>query len=288
MSARNIDLVTFENDSVLNQKSISLPIGKVSIRQTAILFSGILMTFLVFMGTDNLIMSGFVFAVFLGLGLVGSRVMAADQMIKSHLILLTRGTSLDVKHEYMEKKKKKQQQQTGNNAISNSKQEKELQKNNNGLVNKALSEIQSLLFKKKDIQEKEQYENDTSHEKDTQKPSEVKRFSGTVELTDQNILNVSLYKKTKQNQNDNDDDSNPVEKMLRNLSKKQTSAEPTKKSLTEHVIITLDGKELEQSRYAIKSDDILSLVLENSHDVIYQVTAIADDDDNNQAVAVKG
>ena len=144
------------------------------------------------------------------------------------------------------------------------------------------------MFKKKDIQEKEQYENDTPHEKDTQKPSEVKRFSGTVELTDQNILNVSLYKKTKQNQNDDDDDSNPVEKMLRSLSKKQTSAEPTKKSLTERVIITLDGKELEQSHYAIKSDDVLSLVLENSQDVIYQVTAIADDDDNNQAVVVKG
>lgn len=287
MSTRNIDLVTFENDSVLNQKSISLPIGKVSIRQTAILFSGILVTFLVFMTSDNLIMSGLIFAVFLGLGLIGSKVMAADQMIKSHLMLLVKGTSLDVKHEYMEEKKKIQQQQTDNNAISNSKQEEESQKNNNGLVNKALSEIQSLLFKKKDIREKEQYENDTQHETDTQKPSEVKRFSGEIELTDQNILNVSLYKKTKQNQNDNDDDSNPVEKMLRNLSKKQTSAEPIRKSLTEHVIITLDGKELEQSHYAIKSDDVLSLVLENSHDVIYQVTAIADDD-NNQAVAVKG
>ena len=128
MSTRNIDLVTFENDSVLNQKSISLPIGKVSIRQTAILFSGILVTFLVFMTSDNLIVSGLIFAVFLGLGLIGTKVMAADQMIKSHLMLLVRGTSLDVKHEYMEKKKKKQQQQTGNNAISNSKQELESQK----------------------------------------------------------------------------------------------------------------------------------------------------------------
>jgi hypothetical protein len=158
MSTRNIDLVTFENDSVLNQKSISLPIGKVSIRQTAILFSGILMTFLVFMTSDNLMMSGFVFAIFLGLGLIGSRVMAADQMIKSHLMLLAKGTSLDVKHEYMEKKKKKRQ--AGNNAIQNSKQEEELQKNNNGLLNKALLEIQSLLlFKKKDTRQKEQSEN---------------------------------------------------------------------------------------------------------------------------------
>ncbi|MDH3658013.1 MAG: hypothetical protein OEM77_07770 [Nitrosopumilus sp.] len=278
MSARNIDLVTFENDSVLNQKSISLPIGKVSIRQTAILFSGILMTFLVFMGTDNLIMSGFVFAVFLGLGLVGSRVMAADQMIKSHLILLTRGTSLDVKHEYMEKKKKKRQ--AGNNAIQNSKQEEELQKNNNGLVNKTLSDIQSLLlFKKKDILQKEQYENGMLQEKDIQNPSEDNGFSGEIELTDQNILNVSLYKKTKQNQND-DDGSNPIKKIIASISKKQSFAESCKENLTEHVMITLDGKKLEQSRYAIKSNNVISLVLEKSPDAVYQITATVDGSDD--------
>jgi len=292
MSTRNIDLVTFENDSVLNQKSISLPIGKVSIRQTAILFLGILVTFLVFMTSDNLIMSGFVFAVFLGLGLIGSRVMAADQMITSHLMLVVRGTSLDVKHEYLEKEKKKQQQQQiNNNAIPNSKQEIESQKNNNGLVNKVLSDIQSLLllFKKKDIQQKEQNENNIMQENDTQKISEDKRFSAKVELTDQNILNVSLYKKAKQNQTGNDhddDDSNPVEKMLRNLSKKQTAVKPPKENLTEHVTIALDEKELEQSQYTIKSNDIISLVLENNPDVMYQVTVTADDDNNNKAVTV--
>ncbi|MDH3501292.1 MAG: hypothetical protein OEL69_02140 [Nitrosopumilus sp.] len=286
MSTRNIDLVTFENDSVLNQKSISLPIGKVSIRQTAILFSGILVTFLVFMTTDNLIMSGLIFTAFLGLGLIGSRVMSADQMIKSHLMLLVRGTSLDVKHEYMEKKKKKQHQQTDNNTISNLKQEKEeLQKNNHGLVNQILSEIQSL-FKKKDIQQKEQHENDTTQKDNMQKPSEDKRFSGEIELTDQNILNISLYKKTKQNQNDSDDDSNPVEKMLSDLSKKHTITASHKEHLAEHITITLDGKELEQSQYAIRSDDMLSLILENRPDVTYQVTATVDNDDDNKLAII--
>ena len=284
MSTRNIDLVTFENDSVLNQKSISLPIGKVSIRQTAILFSGILVTFLVFMTTDNVIMAGLIFAVFLGLGLIGSRVMAADQMIKSHLMLLVRGTSLDVKHEYMEKKKKEQQQYAGNNDIQNSKQKEELQKNNNGLVNKALSEIQSLLFKKKDTNQNKQNRNGKQQKEDnTPKQYEDKRFSGKIELTDQNILNVSLYKKIKQNQKYGDDNSNPLEKVLRNLSKKQIPVELHKeKNITEHVVITLDGKELEQSQYAIKSSDVISLVLENNPDAIYQVTATADDDDDKQ------
>jgi len=286
MSTRNIDLVTFENDSVLNQKSISLPIGKVSIRQTAILFSGILVTFLVFMITDNVIMAGLIFAVFLGLGLIGSRVMAADQMIKSHLILLVRGTSLDVKHEYMEKKKKKQPEpHAENNHIQNSKQKEEIQKNNNGLVNKTLSEIQSLLsFKKKDTNQNKQNRNGKQQKEDNiPKQSEDKRFSGKIELTDQNILNVSLYKKTKQNQKYGDDSNNPLEKMLRNLSKKQIPVELHKeKNITEHVVITLDEKKLEQSQYAIKSNDYISLVLENNPDAIYQVTATADDDDDKQ------
>ena len=286
MSTRNIDLVTFENDSVLNQKSISLPIGKVSIRQTTILFSGILVTFLVFMTTDNVIMAGLIFAVFLGLGLIGSRVMAADQMIKSHLIFLVRGTSLDVKHEYMKKKKKKQPEPHAENShIQNSKQKEEIQKNNNGLVNKTISEIQSLLlFKKKDTNQNKQNRNGKQQKEDnTPKQSEDKRFSGKIELTDQNILNVSLYKKTKRNQKYGDNSNNPLEKMLRNLSKKQIPVELHKeKNITEHVVITLDGKKLEQYQYAIKSNDYISLVLANNLDAIYQVTATADDDDDKQ------
>jgi len=163
MSVRNIDLVTFENDSVLNQKSISLPIGKVSIKQTIILFVGILVTFLVFIISDNLIISGLIFAVFLGLGLIGTEVMSLDRMLKSHLILLIRKTSLDVKHEYMEKKNKgklSSPSKSGETEGDGSKPktrlqelEEEQQKNNNGLVDKALSELQSL-FGKKDAETK--------------------------------------------------------------------------------------------------------------------------------------
>jgi len=169
MSVRNIDLVTFENDSVLNQKSISLPMGKVSIRQTVILFVGILTTFLVFLTSDNLVISGLVFAVFLGLGLIGSKVMSLDQMIKSHLILLIKGTSLDVKHDYMEKKKKKQDD-IDNAYTSESKTklqqlEDEHQQDNNGLVNKAISEIQSLFSKNNKTKQKQSKDDKLEEEK---------------------------------------------------------------------------------------------------------------------------
>ena len=73
--------------------------------------------------------------------------------------------------------------------------------------------------------------------------------------------------------------------LIKNLSKKQTFTESSKEKITEHVIITLDGKELEQTQYAIKSDDVISLVLKNNHDVTYQINATADDD-NEHAVTV--
>ena len=254
MSVRNIDLVTFENDSVLNQKSISLPIGKVSIRQTVILFVGILTTFLVFLTSDNLIISGLVFAVFLGLGLIGSKVMSLDQMIKSHLILLIRGTSLDVKPDYMEKKK---QNDIDNMNASKSqtrlqKLEDEHQQNNNGLMNKAISEIQSLFSK-------------TNSNPKQKQSREDKNYSAEIQL-DQNILNVSLFKNKKQR-------DEPINKLLGKLSNENY--------LTERVTISLDGKELEKSQYEIKSDNMISLVLDNNYysNKSYQIIATADDDD---------
>ena len=245
MNVRNIDLVTFENDSVLNQKSISLPMGKVSIRQTVILFVGILTTFLVFLTSDNLIISGLVFAVFLGLGLIGSKVMSLDQMIKSHLILLIRGTSLDVKPEYMEKKK----QDIDNTNTDKSKTrlqqlEVEQQQNNNGLVNKAISEIQSLFSKNNKIKQNQ--------------PKQNKNYSAEIQLDDQNILNVSLFKNKKQS-------DEIINKLLEKISKE---------NLTEHVTILLDGKELEKTQYT-KSDEIISLELDNDS---YEITVTADDD----------
>jgi len=253
MSVRNIDLVTFENDSVLNQKSIVLPIGKASIRQTVILFAGILVTFLVFLTSDNLVISGLVFAVFLGLGLIGSKVMSLDQMIKSHLILLVRGTSLDVKPDYMEKKKKRQDiVNTADESKTRLRQfeEEHQQENSNGLVNKAISEIQSLFSKRNNNPEK-------------QKQSKEEENSAEIKLDDQNILNISLNKNMKQN-NQNDDE--PINKLLGKLSKK---------NLTEHVTISIDGKKLEKLQYEIKSNNMISLVLDNDS---YKVTATADDD----------
>lgn len=309
MSVTNVDLVTFENDSVVNQKSISLPIGKVSIRQTIILFVGILVTFLAFIISDNLIISGLIFAVFLGLGLIGTKVMSLDQMLKSHLILLIRKTSLDVKHGYMEKKnnrklssslKSDETERDGSGKPKTRLQEleEEQQKNNNGLVDKALSELQSL-FGKKDGKTKKVNDDDVGNPK---KFLKNKRYSANVELSNQNILNVSLSKNKKQKDKVNDDkDNKPINIMLSRLSKRKKSnssssdltdnekEEDTK--LSKRVTISIDGDKLEESQYSINSDNEISVVLGknkilDSSSVSYEIIATADYDydSNKQSV----
>ena len=275
MSTRTIELVTFENDSVLNQKSISLPIGKVSIRQTAILFSGILVTFLVFMTMDNLVISGLVFAVFLGIGLIGTRVMTADQMIKSHVMMLVRGTSLEQKPEYMENPKKKQQQL--DNEEFNPDQN-EQQKNNNGLINQILSQIESLYKKKDDVTTTAKKE---SKSLDDKVENNNKKFSASIELTDQNIIHVT----SKNNNNDNivtkslpstekKKNIDLVDSLIGKLSKKEKSESD---SIKNNITISLDGKLIDESNgMIIKSKESLSLVLKDNQQ--YTITANADDE----------
>ena len=299
MSITNVELVTFENDSVVNQKSISLPIGKVSIRQTIILFVGILVTFLAFIVTDNLIISGLVFAVFLGLGLIGTKVMSLDQIIKSHLILLIKKTSLDVKHEYMENKNKRKLSplKSGETGGDGSKPktrlqelEEEQQENNNGLVNKALSELQSL-FGKKDAKTKQvNYGNSKNTFKE-------KKYSAKVELSDQNILNVSLSKNKKQKNKDVDEkDNQSINKMLDRLSKKKkgnSSLDLTDKEentkLSRRVTISIDGDRLEESQYSINSDNEISVVLGKNNTLgssaSYEIIAVVDDTNKQSIIA---
>jgi len=270
MSTRTIELVTFENDSVLNQKSISLPIGKVSIRQTAILFSGILVTFLVFMTTDNLVISGLVFVIFLGIGLIGTRVMTADQMIKSHLMFLIRGTSLEQKPEYMEKPKKKQQH-TGNEK-ANSKQN-EQQRNNNGLVNQVLSKIESFYKKKENVTANAKKESKSIDDK----VENNKKFSASIELTDQNIIHVTsknndVIKPLLSTEKKNND---PIENAIRKLSKKEKTEFDSTKN---HITISFDGKPIDESNEMIieSREGSLSLILENNQR--YAITITADDE----------
>lgn len=99
---RHVELVAFENDSILHQKALSLPIGKVSLRQLGVLVVGILNVFTVYAITDNFWIVAVLFAVFLGIEMSNTKIMTPDQMIKSVILFLNRGTSLSKKPEYMQ------------------------------------------------------------------------------------------------------------------------------------------------------------------------------------------
>ena len=161
---------------------------------------------------------------------------------------MTRGTSLDVKPDYIEKKKQNDIDNTNTNESKTRLQqfEDEQQQNNNGLVNKVISDIQSLFSK-------------TNSNPKQKQSKEDKNYSAEIQL-EQNILNVSLFKNKKQN------DSEPINKLLGKLSKEN--------HFTEHVTISLDGKELERTKHEIKSDNMISLVLDNDS---YEIIATADE-----------
>jgi len=106
---RHVELVIFENDSIMHEKALSLPIGKVSFRQLGVILAGILVSMVTYFVTKDFIAPGVVLAIFLGLGLVNTKIMSPDQMIKANLIFLIRGTSL--KTEKVKKVKEKSNRQ---------------------------------------------------------------------------------------------------------------------------------------------------------------------------------
>ena len=294
---RSIELTAFENDSVLNQKSLSLPIGKVSIRQTAILFAGILVTFLVFLSTDNLIASGAIFAIFLGIGLIGTKVMTADQLIKSHLMMVIRGTSLEQKPEYMQKNKNKNKKNDigsdlfliHSNGNKNGQSTEESQQPDNSVVNQALSQIKSL------------YKGNTNG-KNISSNNKKKKYFAAIALNDQNILNITTNTSKNNNSKNNKNSSgsstqtipkenkkdNPVDNLLNTLTKnkKLIGDENDDHSIPinniPQITVSLDGIQITDKMVSVKKskETLLSVPLEENKR--YSITAIVDDDGDDQ------
>ncbi len=91
---RHVELVIFENDSIMHEKALPLPIGKVSFRQLGMILAGMLAAMVAYFVTKDFIAPGVILTMFLGLGLVNTKIMTPDQMIKANLMFLIRGTSL--------------------------------------------------------------------------------------------------------------------------------------------------------------------------------------------------
>ncbi|MGI9566994.1 MAG: hypothetical protein ACR2LL_08285 [Nitrosopumilus sp.] len=258
---RHVELVAFENDSILHQKALLLPIGKVSLRQLGVLVIGILSVFAAYAITDNFWVAAVIFAVFLGIGMPNTKIMTPDQMIKSVILFLIRGTLLSKKPEYLQNTNRNhKKQQTSNSSTQNV----ETQTNNN-IMPKILSQIESL------YKEKESKENKTIS-------NENKNYSIKVQMTPENMLNIIPIKTKQQN-------NNSIDKLLGSLtvSKKNLSdLNNSNNFLQEHVSVLLDDKKLEDDQIISKNSSMMSILLDKSKN--YDVEAIVDDNDNSTSI----
>jgi len=258
---RHVELVAFENDSVLHQKALSLPIGKVSLRQLGVLVVGILSVFAAYAITDNFWIAGILFAIFLGIGMPNTKIMTPDQMIKSTIIFLIRRTSLSRKPEYMQKKKTNNKEQEGKIIDKNNIQRSEIQTDNN-TISKVISQLESL-YKKKHVK------NNSTSKQESKNDTIEKNYSIKIELTHENILNITSIN-TKRNTT-----NNSIDKLLNLLTtpKNNPSSQIPSDFLQKRVSVMVDGKKIESNKMISKNNSV-SVLLDESPK--YDIEAIVD------------
>jgi len=238
------ELVVFENFSVLNQKALSLPIGKVSIRQVLLITAGFLVATIAYLAITDLLYAVVSFVPFVVIAMINTKIVSLDQIIKSNLSFLIRGTSLSKR--YLNRKKSKERKDTktiskrekdGN--ITQVKEKKSLLS-----IDGIASLIDSILLKKP--KKKEDNENadayDNNNEDDPDKKTKGRNNSVMLSVNhDENILTLSNMQTVKQ----------------KGKNKKSLfSKNKEKKKIQDYLECTLDQTRLENSDYIIKKGNL--------------------------------
>ena len=252
---RHVELVAFENDSILHQKALSLPIGKISLRQLGVLMVGILSVFASYAITDNFWIAAVLFAMFLGIGMPNTKIMTPDQMIKSMILFLIRGTSLSKKPEYMQNNSQQKEKKKDSSVAPT-----ETQTNNN-VISKISSQIESL-YKKKESKPTENLSNKN------------KNYSIKVQLTPENMLNIIPIKTNQE--------KNSIDKLLNSITtskKNSLGLNNSNNFLQEHVSVLLDDEKLNDDQIISKNNSIISILLSKSSK--YDIVEIIDNDRDN-------
>lgn len=223
------ELVVFENFSILHQKAMSLPIGKVSIRQVLLITAGFFFGTISYMATTDLIYAGVVFAPFVVISMINTKIVSLDQIIRNNISFLIRGTSLSKR--YMNSIKSK----NGNSAKKIERKITPINEKKKQLfsLDGIIQSIESLILKKP----KDSKKNKPGKTKDNNKAG---NYSVTLSINhNENVLVLSN---------------------LKNKSKKILSK---KENILDFLESTLDGIRLEQSDYTIKKG-IISIPLHKS------------------------
>ena len=239
------ELVVFENFSVLNQKAMSLPIGKVSIRQVLLITAGFLFATIFYLATTDLLYAGASFVPFVVIAMINTKIISLDQIIKNHISFLIRGTSLSKK--YLNRKKSKERD---SKVISKKDSDNDSTpiKENKSLfsIDGINSLIDTILMRKPkdkdDSASKGQEDNSANDNKKTKGNHSV-----VISLNnDENILTISNLQTRKEKRKNN-----------KLFTKKK------KEKIQDYLECTLDQTKLEESDYIIKKGN-LSIPLHKS------------------------
>jgi len=223
---------------------------------------GILSVFAAYTITDNFWIAAIIFAMFLGIGMPNTKIMTPDQMIKSTIMFLIRGTSLSKKPEYMQKKKANHKEQEGKTIDNNNIQNSETQSNYN-LISKVISQLESL-YKKKSA------ENKSDSKQESNNDAIEKSHSIKIELTPENMLNITSVK-TKSNPK-----NNSIDKILHSLTtakKDYFSDKVPSNFLQKCVTVLINDKKPESDKIIFKNNSMSVLLNESSK---YDIQVIAD------------
>ena len=108
---QQVSVTVFENTSALDEQAISIAvIGKVSMRQLAIIFSGLLLAVGIYQITSSLIFAIIPAMIAMGLGLPKPKILSMDRLVYSILIFFIKGSSTkqEIKNKKSIKTKKPQ------------------------------------------------------------------------------------------------------------------------------------------------------------------------------------
>jgi len=274
---QEIELVVFENVSVMHQKALSLPFGKVSLRQLLMLSAGMLGAVIAYSVTGEIWYPTIVFGGFFALGMITTKVLTLDQMLKSTILFLIKGTSLSKKPQYMISTKK-QSTNHDNNNNTNSKRTESPAENKN-IIQQTISQIESLFGKKSSVVEKDELIEEETTDNIEDDFQEEKRYSVDVTLQSDNVLQISNLQDHRNITQENP--NNTIEKFLSLF--KKTSSNNFNKNIPELITVYLNGTKLAKRDYTIHKKD-KSVLIPLNDDSEYSV--IVNDENNKEIVIV--
>lgn len=267
---RHVELVVFENDSILNEKALSLPIGRVSFRQLGVILVGVLAAMVSYFITKEIIVPGVVLAVSLGLGMINTKIMTPDQMIKANLMYLIRGTSLRKKPEKVIQSNNNKMRTDFKHGTTNDKIEKIPKKKERILSQLIFSQIESFFVKSKKKQ-------DASHDiTKTNNNEKTKSHAVKIKMTLDNMLQVMPTRQDTMNK------SNQIDKLLSSLnrSSKNNHIHDRQEKLLDKVIILLDNQGIDESVIFEKDDGSMNILLDRHSE--YYISAVVDGKDTDK------